>query len=50
MAAELLASRGVDLDPVLPELQRRLELVGLSDDVLERFPIELSGGMKQRVV
>ena len=24
--------------------------MGLSDDVLERFPIELSGGMKQRVV
>ena len=34
----------------MPELRRRLELVGLSDDVLERFPIELSGGMKQRVV
>ena len=25
-------------------------LVGLPDDVLERYPIELSGGMKQRVV
>ena len=25
-------------------------LVGLADDVLERYPIELSGGMKQRVV
>ena len=34
----------------LPELSRRLELVGLDDDVLDRYPIELSGGMKQRVV
>jgi len=50
MAAELLASRDVPVDTVLPELKRRLRLVGLSEDVLERFPIELSGGMKQRVV
>jgi peptide/nickel transport system ATP-binding protein len=50
MATELLDSRGVQLDAVLPEFKRRLELVGLSEDVLERFPIELSGGMKQRVV
>jgi peptide/nickel transport system ATP-binding protein len=50
MATELLASRDVHLDAVLPELKRRLELVGLSEDVLHRFPIELSGGMKQRVV
>ena len=50
MASELLASRGVAVDTVLPELRRRLKLVGLPDDILERFPIELSGGMKQRVV
>jgi peptide/nickel transport system ATP-binding protein len=50
MVTELLASRGVALDAVLPELRRRLDLVGLPDDVLQRFPIELSGGMKQRVV
>jgi peptide/nickel transport system ATP-binding protein len=50
MAEELLASRHVDPKPALPELRRRLRLVGLSEDVLERFPIELSGGMKQRVV
>ena len=35
---------------MLPELRRRLELVGLSGDVLDLYPIELSGGMKQRVV
>jgi peptide/nickel transport system ATP-binding protein len=50
MAAELLASRGIAVDTVLPELRRRLDLVGLPADVLQRFPIELSGGMKQRVV
>ena len=30
--------------------QARLELVGLPREVLQRYPIELSGGMKQRVV
>ena len=35
---------------MLPEFKRRLKLVGLPEDVLDRFPIELSGGMKQRVV
>jgi peptide/nickel transport system ATP-binding protein len=50
MVRELLSSRDVALDAVLPELRRRLDLVGLPQDVLERFPIELSGGMKQRVV
>jgi peptide/nickel transport system ATP-binding protein len=50
MATELLASRDIALDGVVDEFKRRLELVGLPKDVLERFPIELSGGMKQRVV
>jgi peptide/nickel transport system ATP-binding protein len=46
---ELLRSRGVSYEERRPELERRLGLVGLSKDVLGRFPIELSGGMKQRV-
>jgi peptide/nickel transport system ATP-binding protein len=50
MATELLASRDIPLHSVLPEFRRRLELVGLPASVLERFPIELSGGMRQRVV
>jgi peptide/nickel transport system ATP-binding protein len=50
MAAEVISSRDVHVDTVLPELRRRLKLVGLPDDVLDRYPIELSGGMKQRVV
>jgi peptide/nickel transport system ATP-binding protein len=50
MTAELLEAKGVRYRTVLPELTRRLELVGLSDNVLGLYPIELSGGMKQRVV
>ncbi len=50
MVSELLHSRGVDYGELLPELKRRLDLVGLSHDVLDRYPIELSGGMKQRAV
>jgi peptide/nickel transport system ATP-binding protein len=50
MVAELLDSRGVRFETVLPELERRLDLVGLERDVLARYPIELSGGMKQRMV
>ncbi|MGC5012105.1 ABC transporter ATP-binding protein [Streptosporangium sp. DT93] len=48
MVGELLASRGERLD--LAELERRLDLVELPRDVLGRYPIELSGGMKQRMV
>jgi peptide/nickel transport system ATP-binding protein len=47
---DLLRSRGADPAAVRPELERRLRLVGLSDEVLNLYPIELSGGMKQRAV
>jgi peptide/nickel transport system ATP-binding protein len=50
MISELLDTRGVSYDATLPELQRRLALVGLDDDILDRYPIELSGGQTQRVV
>ena len=50
MIAELLESRGMNYDEVLPELKRRLDLVQLTQDVLKMYPIELSGGMKQRAV
>jgi peptide/nickel transport system ATP-binding protein len=50
MTAELLEARGVPFPSVRAELERRLELVGLDRAVLERYPIELSGGMKQRTV
>lgn len=50
MTCELLSSRKVSFNSILPELKRRLDLVGLSHEVLDRYPIELSGGMKQRMV
>ncbi len=50
LVEELIESRGARFEEVRPELVRRLDLVGLSADVLDRFPIELSGGMKQRTV
>jgi peptide/nickel transport system ATP-binding protein len=50
MTEELLSSRKVDFGAALPELKRRLDLVKLSNDVLNMYPIELSGGMKQRMV
>ncbi len=50
MTSELLESRKVDFKSTLPELRRRLDLVELSHDVLSMYPIEMSGGMKQRMV
>ena len=50
MIRELLRARGVRPNDIQQELERRLELVGLEPDVLDLYPIELSGGMKQRVV
>lgn len=50
MISELLESRSVSFKTALPELKRRLDLVELSPDVLNMYPIELSGGMKQRMV
>jgi peptide/nickel transport system ATP-binding protein len=47
---ELVESRGIGYAELRPELERRLELVGLSTDVLRRYPFELSGGMRQRTV
>jgi peptide/nickel transport system ATP-binding protein len=50
MVGEVLESKGIRYETIRPEFERRLELVGLAPDVLDRFPIELSGGMKQRTV
>ena len=47
---EMLRARGLRYRDYEPELIRRLELVGLGREQLDRYPIELSGGMKQRVV
>jgi peptide/nickel transport system ATP-binding protein len=48
MTSDLLKSRGVDYKSVLEEFRRRIALVGLPADVLDRYPFELSGGMRQR--
>ncbi len=50
MTEELLRARKVDFRALLPELKRRLDLVKLPHEVLDMYPIELSGGMKQRMV
>jgi peptide/nickel transport system ATP-binding protein len=50
MTSELLQSKGVTYREMLPELERRLDLVKLAKSVLDMYPIELSGGMKQRMV
>ena len=50
MTRELIESRKVNFRQMLPELKRRLELVELPEKVLNMYPIELSGGMKQRMV
>jgi peptide/nickel transport system ATP-binding protein len=50
MSRELIESRGIRYDTVREEYEHRLHLVGLRDGVLDLYPMELSGGMKQRVV
>ncbi|MHB8892876.1 MAG: ABC transporter ATP-binding protein [Candidatus Limnocylindrales bacterium] len=50
MIDELLESRNVRHESIGTELRRRLALVGLEEAILDRYPIELSGGMKQRLV
>ncbi len=50
ITADIVESRGERFSALRPELERRLDLVGLDRSVLDRYPLELSGGMKQRVV
>ncbi len=50
MTAEFLRSRNVDLKAVWPVLKERLDLVQLPETVLDMYPMEMSGGMKQRMV
>ncbi|PZG03883.1 ABC transporter ATP-binding protein [Nonomuraea aridisoli] len=48
LVAELLRARGATVDPAA--LESRMAHVGLPPEVLDRYPIELSGGMRQRMV
>jgi peptide/nickel transport system ATP-binding protein len=50
LAREVIESRRVRFSALDEEFARRMALVGLPEEVLGRYPMELSGGMKQRVV
>ncbi|MGC9772397.1 peptide/nickel transport system ATP-binding protein [Fervidobacterium changbaicum] len=48
--SDVLISKGIEPESVWDRLIERLKYVNLSEKVLKMYPIELSGGMKQRVV
>jgi len=50
MTREILQARKIDPGHMMTEIKRRLDLVELPHKVLDMYPIELSGGMKQRMV
>jgi peptide/nickel transport system ATP-binding protein len=50
MIQELLESRKEDFHAIRPVLLQRLDMVKLPHQVLNMYPMELSGGMKQRMV
>jgi peptide/nickel transport system ATP-binding protein len=50
MLETLQIHQDMDHDDARQRMVKYLNLVGLSEDVLTRYPHELSGGMKQRVV
>jgi peptide/nickel transport system ATP-binding protein len=50
MVVELLRARGENPDKIIPLFKERLDLVQLPESTLNMYPIELSGGMKQRMV
>jgi len=50
MRETLQQHRQMDKAETAERMRKYLNLVGLSDDILKRYPHELSGGMKQRVV
>jgi peptide/nickel transport system ATP-binding protein len=50
LTSDLLKSHRVrNRDEVFAEMKRRIELIGLKEDVLGKYSFELSGGMRQRV-
>lgn len=47
---DLMECHGIEYSTIEKELLDRIEFVKLPANILKKFPIELSGGMKQRVV
>lgn len=45
----LLEHSRTDLDEIEAEVRRMLQVVGLSEEIIDRLPDELSGGMQRRV-
>ena len=50
MIEPLVLHKGMSKDDALDRAQKYLELVGLDPEIVYRYPHELSGGMKQRVI
>ncbi len=50
MIEPLIYHKGMEKEEALDKAMRYLELVGLAPEIVYRYPHELSGGMKQRVV
>ena len=50
MAEILIHHKGISREEALKVVREHLRMVGLPLDVVKRYPHELSGGMKQRVV
>lgn len=50
MIKDLLACHNIRYNDRVDDLTKRLKKVNLSESVLNRYPFELSGGMKQRMV
>jgi len=50
MIEPLIYHKGMEHDEALERAQKYLELVGLDPEIVYRYPHELSGGMKQRVI
>ncbi|WP_457742806.1 ABC transporter ATP-binding protein [Thermococcus sp.] len=46
----LIYHKGMSYEEALDRAQKYLELVGLDPEIVYRYPHELSGGMKQRVI
>ncbi len=50
IAEPLMIHKGLSKEEALAEAKRYLRLVGIHESFLDRYPFELSGGMRQRAV